>query len=104
MKEWVRELKANVEEQPVLAIACNKADLRDQRTVPYELAAQYAAEIGAIIVETSAKENVGVETLFMEVSKRLAATRFRGNLKASNTISMAHRDILEDERPQKGCC
>lgn len=103
MKEWVRELQANVEEPLVLAIACNKADLREQRAVPYELAAQYAAEIGAIIVETSAKESLGVETLFMEVSKRLAATKFR-SLKATGTVSMAHRDILEDERRDKGCC
>jgi small GTP-binding protein len=103
MKEWVRELQANIEEPLVLAIACNKADLREQRAVPYELAAQYAADIGAIIVETSAKESLGVESLFMEVSKRLAATKFR-SLKATGTVSMAHRDILEDERRDKGCC
>mmetsp|Transcript_17384 Transcript_17384/g.46939 ORF Transcript_17384/g.46939 Transcript_17384/m.46939 type:complete len:204 (-) Transcript_17384:563-1174(-) len=104
LKEWVSELQANVEEPLVLAIACNKADLKDQRTVPHDQAAQYAAEIGAIIVETSAKENIGVEVLFTEVSKRLAATKFRGNLKATGTVSMAHRDILEADGPKKGCC
>ncbi|KAJ1630622.1 ras-related protein rab-31-like protein [Pavlovales sp. CCMP2436] len=103
LKEWVRELQANVEEPLVLAIACNKSDLREQRAVPYELAAQYAAEIGAIIVETSAKENEGVETLFMEVSKRLASTKFR-SLKATGTVSMAHRHILDEDEKRKGCC
>ena len=59
LKEWVRELQSNVEEPLVLAIACNKADMSEQRKVAYDTAAQYAASIGALIFETSAKDNTG---------------------------------------------
>jgi small GTP-binding protein len=103
MKEWVRELQANVEEPLVLAIACNKVDLREQQAVAFEHAAKYAAEIGAIIVETSAKENIGVEHLFMEVSKRLVLTKFR-NAKPAGTVTMAPQVLGTDGRRQKGCC
>ena len=55
----VRELQANVSEPLVLAIACNKADMAEHRVVSYAAAAQYAASIGALIFETSAKQNTG---------------------------------------------
>ncbi len=59
LKDWVRELQANVDEPLVLAIACNKADLAEQRVVSYDAATEYAASIGALIYETSAKNNTG---------------------------------------------
>jgi small GTP-binding protein len=59
MKEWVRELQANVDEPLVLAIAANKADLVDQRVVSADAATQYAASIGALVFETSAKSSQG---------------------------------------------
>ena len=59
LQEWVRELQSNVEEPLVLAIACNKADMAAQRTVSYDTASQYAASIGALIFETSAKSDTG---------------------------------------------
>ena len=61
----------------VLAIACNKADLADQRAVPWETAAQYAESIGALIYETSAKNNTGVSQLFHDVARRLVSTKTR---------------------------
>jgi small GTP-binding protein len=77
LKEWVRELQNNVEEPMVLAIACNKADLTDQRVVPAEVATQYANSIGALLYETSAKSNTGVSQLFHEVARRLVTTQVR---------------------------
>jgi small GTP-binding protein len=62
LKEWVRELQVNhpADEPLVLAIACNKADLAEQRVVSWDTASQYAESIGALIYETSAKSNTGV--------------------------------------------
>jgi small GTP-binding protein len=81
LKEWVRELKLNhpPDEPLVLAIACNKADLADQRVVPWETAQQYAESIGALIYETSAKSNTGVSQLFHDVARRLISTKSRSS-------------------------
>ena len=62
LKEWVRELMSNVEEQLVLAIAANKCDLAD-RAVPAETLKAYADSIGALLFETSAKSNHGVRNV-----------------------------------------
>lgn len=76
MKDWVEELKTNVAEKNlVLAIACNKGDLADERVVSRARAEQFARSINAIIHETSAKENFGVAELFAKVAERVIDLR-----------------------------
>jgi Ras-related protein Rab-21 len=45
--------------------------LEDQRQVKLAKAKEYADSVGAIIYETSAKDNAGIEELFVDVSRRL---------------------------------
>ena len=99
LKDWVRELQSNIDEPLVLAIACNKADLAEQRAVSFETAAQYAATIGALVYETSAKSSTGVDELFNEVARRLVVTRAR----ATETGQPQLPDPLQDA-PKSGCC
>jgi len=71
VKDWVTELRTQVQHDIVLAIAGNKKDLEDQRQVKLAKAKEYADSVGAIIYETSAKDNEGIEELFVDVSRRL---------------------------------
>lgn len=103
LKDWVRELQANVDEPLVLAIACNKADLAEQRVVSYDAATEYAASIGALIYETSAKNNTGVKELFHEVARRLVVTRFRNADNSSTVLPPLPDPLLERDRSSK-CC
>lgn len=106
LKEWVRELKANVEHDLVLAIACNKADLAQERQVSFDTASEYAASIGALVFETSAKENTGVDKLFTEVATRLAAMHHRArlHLPGASIAVASHRGVLEDDGRRRNCC
>ncbi len=54
-------------EQIVLIIACTKLDQRDRRTVSVARAQAYAQEVGAFVVETSARDGTGVEELFLRL-------------------------------------
>ena len=105
LKEWVRELKLNhpPDEPLVLAIACNKADMAEQRVVSYDTASKYAASIGALIFETSAKSNTGVTDLFHEVGRRLVLNRFRTTDPAGATLPELPDPLADRARP-KGCC
>ena len=71
LKNWVRELQQLGPENIVIAVCGNKADMEDKREVSKEEAKAYADEIGAIFLETSAKNNKGVQDVFMELSRRL---------------------------------
>ncbi|XP_030563150.1 ras-related protein Rab-21 [Drosophila novamexicana] len=64
VKSWVRELKQMRGSEIALIIVGNKTDLEDQRAISYETALRYAQTVGAQYVETSAKENEGVNELF----------------------------------------
>nr|XP_025950123.1 ras-related protein Rab-31 [Dromaius novaehollandiae] len=71
LKKWVKELKEHGPENIVMAIAGNKCDLSDIREVPMKDAKEYADSIGAIVVETSAKNAVNIEELFQGISRQI---------------------------------
>ncbi|KAJ3595143.1 hypothetical protein NHX12_004447 [Muraenolepis orangiensis] len=68
LKKWVKELKEHGPEDIVVAIAGNKNDLGDIREVPMKEAKEFAESIGAIFIETSARNAVNVEELFEKIS------------------------------------
>jgi len=73
IKDWVKELKKNVDTPIVLCLLGNKSDLDHEsgRKVSRDDAAEYAASIDALFYETSALKNTGIEDAFLKVSKQL---------------------------------
>mmetsp|Transcript_8111 Transcript_8111/g.12109 ORF Transcript_8111/g.12109 Transcript_8111/m.12109 type:complete len:200 (+) Transcript_8111:96-695(+) len=71
LKNWVDELKAQGPHEIAIAVAGNKADLEDQREVESAAASAYAQEIGAMYLETSAKDDLNVHDIFVQLSQRL---------------------------------
>ncbi|KAK7814222.1 hypothetical protein U0070_000538 [Myodes glareolus] len=69
LKNWVRELRQHGPPSIVVAIAGNKCDLTDVREVMERDAKDYADSIHAIFVETSAKNAININELFIEISK-----------------------------------
>jgi small GTP-binding protein len=71
-KSWVKELQRRADAGLIIALAGNKADLKDGRRVDGDEAREYARTVGlATYVETSAKDATNVEALFVEVAKRV---------------------------------
>lgn len=98
LKNWVLELQSKGPADLALAIAGNKSDLKDQRQINYEMAKAYADEIGALYMETSAKEDVNVQDLFINLSTRLPAPPVQDPnvLKNVNTVN--------NNTKSKSCC
>ena len=79
----VRELQKKLEKGIVIALAANKVDLASRRKVESDEAAMYASENGLLYCETSAKDSTNIESLFLEVARRVpksAATAGRKEL------------------------
>ncbi|CAH0478221.1 unnamed protein product [Peronospora belbahrii] len=79
LKNWVKELKQLGPDNIVIAIAGNKSDLEEKREVPASQARAYAEEIGALFIETSAKEDTNVSDLFIQISQALPIASAESN-------------------------
>ena len=99
VKEWVSELREKASPQIILAIAGNKCDLEDLREVNKKDAEEYASQINAIFIETSALTAVNVPELFMKIARSLPKEDVLSP-RATSTLN------LKGMRPpkQKSCC
>jgi len=74
-KAWVKELQRQANENIIIALAGNKADLvaeqPDKRAVQTADAEAYAREAGLLFFETSAKTSENVKELFTAIAKKL---------------------------------
>lgn len=99
VKNWVKELKRMLGSEIILAIAGNKIDLEEQRTVMEEEALSYAESVGAHYFETSAKTNDNVEEVFVELT-RLMVQHAQQNHQKQRTMTQQQfgqrRLIVED--------
>ncbi|KTG33410.1 hypothetical protein cypCar_00025876, partial [Cyprinus carpio] len=71
LKNWVKELRQHGPPNIVVAIAGNKCDLSDAREVSEKDAKDYADSIHAIFVETSAKNAININEIFIQISQRI---------------------------------
>ena len=72
LKSWVEELKNRGPQDIAICIAGNKCDLEDERSIPKSKAQEYCAQNGFLFVETSAKDDVNVQQIFIDLSKKIA--------------------------------
>mmetsp|Transcript_16807 Transcript_16807/g.18708 ORF Transcript_16807/g.18708 Transcript_16807/m.18708 type:complete len:120 (-) Transcript_16807:64-423(-) len=68
VKYWLNEIKKNGNESVPKIIVGNKADLDSQRLVSLEDGQNFAKEMGIPFMETSAKDDYNVESVFMSTA------------------------------------
>lgn len=114
VKNWVKELQIMLGNDVPLVIVGNKMDMEKDRKVEDVEAAEYAKTVGAMYMKASAKQNKGIEEIFLELTKTMLSkddsstdiTR-RGSRRAnrgarnSRTIPIIDDDVAA---PQKGGC
>jgi len=86
-KSWVAELQRQGSPDIVIALAGNKCDLEAKRAVQATTAQQFATENNCIFLETSAKTNVNVTELFVEIAKKLPKVQ-EPKAQAHSTLSL----------------
>jgi len=99
-KSWVSELQRQGSPNIVIALAGNKSDLANKRSVQTSTAQAYADENGCLFMETSAKTNANVTELFVAIAKKLPKTQ-APKQQAHSTLSL--QATVPDEPEEKGC-
>ena len=67
---WAKQIKENSPVNIILVIAANKSDLIEQEQVDEGEARNFAKELNAIFISTSAKSSEGINSLFEEIAKK----------------------------------
>ncbi|XP_047955262.1 ras-related protein RABF2b-like [Salvia hispanica] len=98
-KKWVKELQAQGNPNMVMALAGNKSDMVDGRTVAPEDAQTYAQENGLFYLETSAKTATNVNEVFYEIAKRLPRLQ-----QTPNPSGMVLVDRPAESANSASCC
>lgn len=111
VKNWVKELRKMLGDDVCLCIVGNKTDLEKDRAVPVAEADSYAASVKANHFLTSAKQNRGIEELFLDLTRRMIevseANDHRGNSLGRGGNQRRNVVVVDDEEPQQqksGCC
>ena len=67
---WIEQIKESSPTNIILVVAGNKSDLIEYETVDEGEARNFAKEISALFVSTSAKNSEGINNLFEEIAKK----------------------------------
>lgn len=112
IKSWVKELRKMLGNDVCLVIVGNKTDLEKDRNVSVEDAEEYAAKVGALHYQTSAKLNQGIEEMFLSLTQKMLDRAAEQELQ-NNTLNRQNSQrrnvlVVEDDEappaPTKHCC
>lgn len=113
VEKYHNEILAYRDDDVPVAIAANKSDLEDQRTVTREDGRDLAERLNASFVETSAKTNTNVEKVFEDICRDVIRRRRHTTKKftfATPSNSECDSDSSSDEdlncleRCFRSCC
>ena len=102
-KAWVKELQK--QEGIIISIAGNKCDLEAERKVDTEEAKQYAMEKGILFFETSAKAQINITEMFVDIAKKLPREKVK---EEDNDVPDNGKGgkvkFGKDQKKPKDCC
>ncbi|KAK7087525.1 ras-related protein Rab-35-like [Littorina saxatilis] len=104
VRRWLHEIDNNCDVVNRILVG-NKNDDPDRKVVLTEDAQTFAQQMGIQLFETSAKENLNVEEMFLAITKQVLQTKKEQQKKAAeqpqNTISLTDR---KHSRGKQKCC
>ena len=111
VKNWVADIDKFAKQGVLRILVGNKCDLEKQRNVTKEEANELAEKLGIKYIETSAKDTINIETLFVDTAKYLLSKQIN---KSGNSNNMGTKNGIDlnnnNQTPQKNnnnysyCC
>ena len=75
---WIQEISNSAPKGVVLGLAANKSDLDENESISEEMARNFAKEINAIFMYTSASKFIGIDELFRNVGCKYIDPNYKG--------------------------
>ncbi|XP_067673030.1 ras-related protein Rab-37-like isoform X4 [Haliotis asinina] len=100
IRAWLAEINEYAQEDVVIMLLGNKADIAGERVIRREDGERLAKEYGVAFMETSAKTGMNVELAFMAVARDLKMKKTR----RPNEPKFNVADYVEQEKKNASCC
>ncbi|KAL3762901.1 hypothetical protein ACHAWU_001048 [Discostella pseudostelligera] len=101
LQDWANELKQNAPPDLVLVVCGNKLDLNEDRLIDRGTGEKYANSIDAMYIETSAKDGDKVESLFLEVARKVPPPLQLGGEYLEEDAGL---DLGQPTEQSRSCC
>jgi small GTP-binding protein len=80
LDQWLQDLQQLAKPNAAIILVGNKADLDSERQVTSSQANEYATRHKLDYIETSAKEDTGIQEAFVRLARRIAEKRANGEI------------------------
>ena len=98
IRNWIEQIKEEAPEQIIIYLVGNKIDNQNNRVVTNEEAKKLAEEFKLKYYETSAKNNINVDTTFLDLIKEI------DSIYSQLYIDNNGMTINGNKKPKKKCC
>ncbi|XP_069785398.1 ras-related protein Rab-37-like isoform X1 [Narcine bancroftii] len=100
IRAWLTEVHEYAQQDVVIMLLGNKADITSERAIKREDGEKLAREYGVPFIETSAKTGINVELAFLAVAKELK----HRSVNQPNEPKFRIHEYIESQREKPRCC
>uniref|UniRef100_V9LCY8 small monomeric GTPase n=1 Tax=Callorhinchus milii TaxID=7868 RepID=V9LCY8_CALMI len=100
IRAWLTEIHEYAQQNVVIMLLGNKADMTGERVIKREEGEKLAREYGVPFIETSAKTGINVELAFMAVAKELK----HRSVNQPNEPKFQIHEYIESQKKKSSCC
>ena len=105
---WYEQLKEFGSKDIIIGVAGNKCDMYEKEEVNENEGKEFAEQVGAFFEMTSAKNNTGINDLFMNAAQRFFDPNYKQNPEDGKDNIESEGKVKLDSNPQKNqkrrCC
>ncbi|KAJ1656297.1 ras GTPase [Dispira simplex] len=107
VKQWLQEIDRYASEGVSKLLVGNKSDLEDKKVVQYNVAKEFADQLGVPFLETSAKDSTNVEQAFLTMAKQIKDIMDAvpaASHKDKKSINLGGTQSVPQQQSNSGCC